>query len=141
MALPTTDVLNFLQEEGLIGGSTGWAMASNYMPDDQNQVVAVFDTPGERPDTAPDGSTETEYDYGRFQVRVRGAQYGGGPARTLIGQIYRALHNSNLNPTTGDPVYIYVYGIQSSPLPLGLDDASRPGFSWNFEYMRERETD
>lgn len=140
MTLMVDDVLDFLADEGLIGGATGWTAAYGHLPPTPDQVIVVFETPGLPPEKAQTGSSETEYDEPGFQIRGRGAEYGMEALRTLMGQIYRALHGSSLSPATGDPAYVFVFAEQSGPLTLGLDDASRPGLTWNFRCMRERET-
>jgi len=135
-----TDVLDFLETEGLIEGATEWSGFAGYLPPEPNQAIAVFETPGAPPESKPDGSTETEYDEPTFQVRGRGEKFGYEALRTKMGAIYRALHGSELSPASGDPVYVYVYARQSGPFPLGLDENNRPGLTWNFKALRERET-
>ena len=139
MALLITDVLDYLEAQSLIGGVTGWTRAAGYLPPSPDQVVAIFETPGEVPEVVPEGSTEQAYDVPGFQVRARGGEFGYSALRTKIGAIYRSLHGSTLSPTTGDPGYVYVYGVQSGPLPMGNDGNNRPELVWNFVAMRERE--
>lgn len=139
MALLITDVLDFLEDQGLVAGATGWTRAAGFMPPSPDKVVAVFETPGEPPEMVKAGSAETKYDTPGFQVRVRAGNFDYAAARAKIGAIYRALHGSTLAPATGDPAYLLVRGVQSGPLPLGLDQANRPDMTWNFVAIRERE--
>lgn len=134
------DVLDFLVEEDLIEGETGWTRAAAYLPPSPNQVIAVFETSGPPPESKPDGSTETEYDEPTFQIRGRGDEFGYEALRAKMGAIYRALHGSELSPEEGDPQYVFVYATQSGPFQLGLDKDNRPGLTWNFKALRERET-
>ena len=140
MALLITDVLDFLVAEGLIGGATGWAQAAGYIPPEGDKVIAVFETAGLVPEVVKAGSDEQAYDDPGFQIRGRGAEFGYDELRQKMGAVYRSLHGSTLGPTTGDPAYVFVYGVQSGPLPLGLDDKSFPHLTWNFIAMRERES-
>ena len=140
MALLITDVLDYLVAESLIGGETGWARMASFMPPTPDKMIVVYETGGFPSESAPSGSAETEYDEPTFQVRGRGDEFGYEELRTKMGAIYRALHESELAPTSGDPVYVYVYAIQSGPFPLGLDKGSRPELTWNFKALRERET-
>lgn len=140
MALLITDVLDFLVAEGIIGGATGWGQGAGYMPPDPDQIIAVFNTPGLVPEVVKTGSTEQAYDNPGFQVRGRGGEFGYNALAVKMGEVFRSLHGSALGPTSGDPAYVIVIGIQSGPLPIGLDDESRPGLTWNFEAMRERES-
>jgi len=140
MALLLTDVTNFLVSEGLIGGATGWTAAQAYMPPSPDQVIAVFESGGYPPEAKRSGSTETEYDEPTFQVRGRAGEFEMAALRAKMGAIYRALHDSELSPTSGDPAYVFVFAMQSGPFPLGLDENNRPGLTWNFRALRERET-
>lgn len=139
MARLITDVLSYLEDQGLIGGATGWTGAAGYLPPSPDQIIAVFETPGLEPETAPGGSSETEYDLPGFQVRGRGSVFGYAALRDKMGAVFRALHDSDLAPASGDPQYVFVQAVQSGPLPMGLDEVNRPGLTWNFVAMRERE--
>lgn len=138
MARLVTDVLDFLGDQGIIDGGTGWTGFAGYLPPDPDQVIVVYETPGSDPELIPAGSVETAYDEPGFQVRGRGAEFGYAALRDKMGAIYRALHGSELAPASGDPAYVLVRAVQSAPLPLGLDDNSRPHFTWNFLALRER---
>ena len=139
MAMLITDVLDYLVDQGLIGGATGWSEAAGYLPPTPDQIIAVYETHGLPPELKPVGSAEIEYDMPGFQVRGRAGRFGYSALRTKMGEVYRALHGSSLAPATGDPMYVQVIAVQSGPLPMGLDDLSRPGMTWNFTAMRERE--
>jgi len=140
MSLIVTDVLDFLEAEGLIAGATGWARAAAYLPPSPDQVIAVFETSGTEPELTPIGSTETPLDEPGFQVRGRSTEFGYAALRNKMGAIFRALHGSTLAPASGEPPYILVKAVQSAPLPLGLDENNRFGQTWNFQVIRERET-
>ena len=133
------DVLDYLTDLGLVGGSTGWSTAASYLPPTPDRVIAVFETPGLAPELVKTGSVETAYDWPGFQVRGRGTKFDYAALRTKMGEIFRALHGSELAPVTGDPAYVLVQAVQSGPLPLGLDETDRPGLTWNFTAIRERE--
>lgn len=139
MALLIDDVFDFLTARGLIGGSSGWAGFCGFLPPDPDKVIAIYETPGEAPDNFSAGSVPSQYDRPSFQVRGRGDVHGYEALRLKMGAIYRALHNSELTPATGDPVYTFVFSEQSGPHHLGLDDSSRPELTWNFRAMRQRE--
>lgn len=142
MALLLTDVRNYLVEEGLVetGGDPSWDCWCGYLPPSPDAGIAIFETSGAVPETKKSGSTETEYDEPHFQVRGRGEKFGLETLREKMGAIYRALHDSTLSPSTGDPAYVFVFALQSAPFSLGLDDSQRPGMTWNFKALRERET-
>lgn len=135
-----TDVIDFLEDEGLIGGETGWAGYEGYLPPEPDQVIVVFETGGFPPEVKRNGSTEQEYDEPTFQILGRGDGFGNAALRDKMGTVYRALHDSELSPASGDPQYVFVYALQSGPFPLGLDDNDRPRLTWNFKALRERES-
>ena len=139
MALLITDVLDYLEDQGLVAGATGWTRAAGFMPPSPDKIVAVFESPGDPPEMTKAGSGETAYDEPGFQVRVRATKHDYASARAKIGAVFRALHGSSLAPATGDPVYVLVRAVQSGPLPLGLDESNRPDLTWNFTAKRERE--
>ena len=134
-----TDVLDHLAAEGLIDGATGWTGSAGYLPPTPDKVIAVFETPGDPPEMISVGSTEQAYDAPGFQIRGRGAAMGYEALREKMGAIFLALHDSTLSPATGEPAYVLVRAVQSGPLPLGLDENDRPGMTWNFTALRERE--
>ena len=139
MARLVTDVLDFLEAEGLVGGASGWVRATDYLPPDPDKIIAVFPTPGLEPELIKDGSAEQKYDDLGFQVRGRAEAHDWPALEARMGQVFRALHGSTLAPSTGDPAYVLIRAVQSGPLPLGLDQGDRPGMSWNFVAIRERE--
>jgi len=135
-----TDVLDFLADEGLIDAETGWTGSYNYMPPDPDKMIVVFETGGFPPEAKADSSDEQEYDGPTFMIMGRGDSFGMAELRDKIGEIYRALHKSELAPSSGDPTYVYVYAMQSGPFPLGHDaEDDRPRLTWNFKALRERE--
>ncbi len=141
MALLITDILDFLVAEEIIGGATGWGEFAGYLPPTPDKVIVVFETPGLIPEIVKVGSSEQAYDEPGFQIRGRGDGFDYGPLREKMGEVYRALHDADMDTvTTGDPQYVLIRAVQSGPLPLGLDNASRVGMTWNFEAMRERES-
>ena len=135
-----TDVLDFLADEGLIDEETGWTGGFGYMPPEPDKQIIVFETGGFPPEAAADSSDEQEYDEPTFQIMGRGDEFGMDALRDKMGAIYRALHKSELAPSSGDPAYVYVYATQSGPFPLGHDGQdNRPRLTWNFRALRERE--
>jgi minor capsid protein len=133
------DVIDFLEDEGLVNDSGGWTAFAGTLPPSPDRSVAVFETPGMEPETVKDGSAEVAYDRPGFQVRIRGDEHGYEAMRDRLGAIFRALHGTNLaGVTTGSSGYLQVWAVQSGPMPMGEDHESRPGATWNFRTWRER---
>lgn len=133
MALLVTEVLDYLEAQGLIAGATGWGRSAGYLPPDPDKVVAVYITPGVQPEVVRDGSTETAYDEPGFQVRGRSDRFGYEELETKMRAIYQALHGVAIANN-----YVLVTADQSAPLPMGMDENGRPGMTWNFSAVRER---
>lgn len=123
-----------LTNQGVVEGSTTWALALSFMPPGAegvgaHKVVALFETGGDEPDNDPSGAN---VDRPRFQVRVRGAVRGYEEARAKVYEVFQTLHNA---APTG---FTYIMAVESGPIALGLDANDRPELSWNFRSMRTR---
>jgi len=116
-----------LTSDGVVGGVTDWVLAKSYMPPTPDNVIALFETGGDAPDQTPG----TKYEYPTFQVRVRGSKFGYEAARIKIQEVFDSLNDSTISG------YIYVFPLQSGPIPLGYDrEDNRPELSWNFATMK-----
>lgn len=124
------DIGTHLTTAGVVGGATGWVLSKGYMPPTPDQVLAVFETPGEPPEVGKGDATV--YDYPGFQVRVRGAKFGYSAARAKLQDVFDALH---AREPSG---YVYVYAAGSGPLPLGNDAQQRPELTQNYRAMAAR---
>lgn len=132
------DIGDHLIAAGVVGGVTGWTLAKSFLPPSPDQVVALYETPGEAPDILRPGDSSTAFDKPGLQVRVRGAAHDYATARTKIQAVFAALHQSEPAVTSGEPYIVYLYAVQSAPMPLGLDQSNRPELTWNFILMRQR---
>lgn len=78
-----------------------------------------------------------------FQVIVKGKSYKALPANmaateALAQRLIKHLHRRS-NYTAGSAHVFSSTAIQSSPIPLGLDDKDRPTFSTNFMIYTKEE--
>jgi len=122
----------------LVAKGITWPIYTGYLPPTPDQVIALFETPGDDADIVSD-SSEISYDKSGFQVRVRGARLDYESVRDQIHLCFVALHANEPATTSGEPVFVYVYAVGSGPLPMGLDGNERHELSWNFRTMRSRE--
>ena len=99
-------------------------------------MIVVYETGGGDPEIVADGSSEIAYDNPSFQIRGRGEKLGMEALRAKMGAVYRALHSGDLGSD-----YVFCYAKNSGPMLIGLDKASRPGLTWNFNTMRRRDAD
>ena len=54
------------------------------------------------------------------------------PVPDDLSGIFKALHDQDIAG------YIYVFALQSGPIPIGYDANNRPELTWNFRAMRTR---
>ena len=117
-------IKSHIQAAGVAGGETGWGLFTGFLPDTPDKSVAIFELPGGEPETLSENETLSRVE---FQVRVRGAERDYQSARTKIQEIFDILHNQ---PVSG---FIYVFAIQSGPMPLGNDRQDRPNLTQNYK--------
>lgn len=117
-----------LTSDGVVGGATGWTLGKSYLPPSPDQVVALFETAGPEAD-----QTEgTRYDEPTFQVRARGATFEYDQLRDKMTEVFNSLNDATIAG------FVFVFAVQSGPLPLGYDENNRPELSWNFATMKQR---
>lgn len=104
----------------------------SFMPDDPDQVIAVFEVGGD----TPDATEGTQYDLIQFQIIVRGpirqetSSYD--TARAKAAQVFTSLHDATI---TG---YVYIQALHGGVIPIGEDANNRAEVSINFEALKER---
>jgi len=122
------DIGTKLTSAGVVGGATGWSLAKAFEPPTPNKVVTLYETGGGPPDQT-DG---TKYDLPTFQARVRGDEFGYEAARTKMEAVFDALNDATISG------YVFVFALDSGPLSLGHDGATRPLLTLNFTTMKQR---
>lgn len=132
------EIGDYLTALGIVGGSTGWTLKKSFMPTSPNQVVCIYETPGEVPEIVAGDPKEKIYDKPGFQVRVRANPFDYESLRKKLRQIFDNLHQ-NEPPQTSGEIYVYVYAVSSGPMPMGIDSNNRPEATWNFRSMRRRD--
>lgn len=132
------DLVAWLTLQG-VAGDTNWPIAASFQPPGPpDQCVTLYETPGEVPDAAHPDSTEDEYNYPGIQVRVRGTTMDYAGARSKIEDVFLALHKADIPLSASQKPIVYIYALNSAPLPMGLDNNNRPELTWNFKVMRKR---
>jgi hypothetical protein len=111
--------------------SSEWPIHLGFMPDGQDQVIALTELPGGQPET------KWNVDFPAFQVIVRGQPYEYDTARTKIQAAFVALHNTDSTEFAGTD-YKLVVGATSAPTPLGRDEQNRPSLAWTFNVIKQR---
>jgi len=127
MPLFIIDVANYLVSEGIIGGSTQWAVWLEHVPPAPDRGIAIFVTPGYEPEIAPEGSSDVIYGRPGIQVRGRSAPRLYQELHGKMQDIHRALHaNVNINNC------LLIRAVQSAPMNMGIDDNNRLELALNF---------
>jgi len=118
------DIRAKLSAAGVFNGTT-WICYSGYLPDDQDQVIALFETPGLPPDTLG-----RENEQPSFQVRIRGTRLDYATARAKAQAAFDCLQDAQAGAglLTG---YAFIQAQHSGPL-YWTDDKQRPNFTYNF---------
>ena len=126
MLLP--DIANKLQGLGI--GTKGADLFMGTMPDMPDNLIALYEYPGEGRSLAWNSTTR---EAPNLQVLVRNKSYDAG--RTKIEQIVNALHGL-ANTTLGTTIYLLIKAIQSPGL-LTRDSSNRAIFVVNFSINKE----
>jgi hypothetical protein len=126
MLLP--DIANKLQILGV--GTKGTDLFMGTMPDTPDNLVALYEYPGEGRSLAWNSITRESPN---LQALVRNKSYDAG--RTKIEQIVNALHGL-ANVTLGTTKYLLINSIQSPGL-LQRDSSNRAIFVVNFSVNKE----
>ncbi len=117
--------------------ASDWFITQGWMPDGKpnvDRIITVYSTPGEPPLQA------WAIDYPGVQVAARGAEADYALLTKKMFDCFQALHEQEQAIYAGvsGSQFVYFYGRQSAPLPMGRDEMKRPKMSWNFRTMRNR---
>jgi hypothetical protein len=128
------DIVAYLTDQGLV--SPQYPCYSGYIPDDQDQMMAVFETGGMPPTELGIGDSPRPNERVTFQVRVRGSRLNYAVTRQQWLAVFNALQDSVL----GNPnVYVYIQAKHTGPVVFN-DDRGRTNMISNFNVMKINET-
>jgi len=132
MNIPSYDVATVLAQK-----ISGLAFASNLFvgrePDQPDNCVTIFDTPGAPPDVNYDKNFKVAYP--SVQIRVRNTSYKDG--WELINSIKSVLHNIG-NEKINDTEYLLI-ACSQEPALLDWDEKNRARFVATFNMIRREE--
>ena len=126
-----------------LGLTEGANLFAGLMPDDPDELVAVFERPGRPPMltmTGPAGTTGTAQatstlDQPLVQFRVRAGMGDYAAANTLMEQVWGAVESVANTELPGGGLFFLLLHASGSPLFLGQDTRQRPEFSLNVGCM------
>ena len=134
MSFLLDDIVSYLNTQGLV--TVAFPIFEGYIPDDSDQMMAVFETGGMPPTELGIGTQPRPNERVTFQMRVRGTRLNYAVTRQQWLAVFNALQDSVL----GQPsVYIYCQAKHFGPLVFN-DDRGRSNFISNFNVMRINET-
>lgn len=131
MTILLDDLDAYLTAQGVI--STGWTLCKAYLPDDQDLVVALFETGG-----YPAQELRRENERVTFQLVVRASRLDYVTCRAKWQEAFDALQDAQ-EMTGSSPLLLpgvaYIQAMHYGPVSL-TDDKGRPNLKSNFRVMR-----
>lgn len=127
------DIRFKLQVDNVFDGST-WKCYLGYMPDEQNQVIGIFESGG-----LPSNTLNRENTLPSFQVRIRASQQDYVVCRNKWQAVYNSLQDaseSNGSPETLVGYYL-IQALASAPL-VWTDELQRVNMSVNFRVIKSK---
>jgi hypothetical protein len=128
-------VFTKLQQDGVFDG-TVWKCYKNFIPDDQDQAIALYETGGFPADTlARENESPT------FQVAVRAKRFDYTACRNKWQEVFDSLQDAQQD-YAGDPsdplpgIYL-MQAMATGPLAM-VDEKQRPLLTVNFRVIKER---
>jgi len=133
------DVFDFLETEGIAGGSTEWSLLRRRSADVdvEDQLVVVTEDGGPAPEIpAEDGIGDAAlYDVGVL-VSVRASQWDSDASASKAQEIFAALHGQR-NITVGTVTYLRARARTPQPIFVGFDEEGRPTHTIAFLLLQE----
>ncbi len=125
------DIANMLANESSLDLTLGTSLFPYIMPEIPQNVVTVFDNPGEGPMLTL-SKTESRYYYPSVSVWVRNIDYNTGYGIMLA--ILQFLHGTS--KVVVNSTYYALITAKNDPQLLHYDEINRPIFIVNFEIQR-----
>jgi len=126
------DVAQYLIAQGAV--TTGWVLTKSFLPDDQDQAIAIYETAGKGFDTQARENIRPG-----LMMRVRAARLDYQTARNKWQTVFDLLQDAQEIPGSPTllPGYTFIMSDQTAPMPF-QDDKGRPNLSANFRVMKAR---
>lgn len=124
-----TDIRDYLSANGY--GTTDWPIYCSFFPDDQDQMIGIFETGGFPADTLG-----RENERLTFQVRVRAGRLDYASCFNAWKDLFDLLQDAS--ETGGYLVgYTYIQAMHYGPLVFN-DDRGRTNMTANFKVLKAR---
>jgi hypothetical protein len=123
-----SDLSTYLIAQGIVGGSTEWAIKHRRTMDSPvtDQLVTLIEDGGPPPEisTATGIGDEAQHDIGVL-VTIRGNAWKGDTNYTKAMEIFDELHGKR-DITLVSKLYLRIRAMTPEPVFLGFDDQGRP---------------
>jgi hypothetical protein len=120
------DVVAYLVDEGVAGGSTGWPIFRRRLNDTSDRQIVVTEDGGLPPLIRPEeGLGSSSHRDVAVLVTVRGEQWDSDSTEAKASEIFSELHGL-LAVTLGGTEYLRVAAQTASPVFAGFDETGRP---------------
>ena len=136
------EVFEFLEDEGVSGGATGWKTFRRRIPDEgpgSDQCIAIAEDGGTQPEmSAQSGMGDSAMaDTGVF-ITVRAEAWDGDASFAKAQEIWSALHGLRdvVLGGSGSATYFRVRALTSEPVFAGYDDQGRPRHTIGFRFLK-----
>ena len=122
------DVQLWMQEVGLVDGSTDWPSVERLLHDESERLVVLTDDGGREPELpAAAGLGSAAIGDAGVEIIVRGEAEGPEETQEKAQEILDALHGQ-FNVGMGYGSYLRVKSLTSQPAFIGYDERRRPVF-------------
>lgn len=120
------DVYDFLEAQGIAGGSTDWALFRRRVNDTRDRIVVLTEDGGIPPEIGRmDGIGDSAFKDPAVQTIVRAEAWNGDASEAKSQEIFDALHGRSC-VMLGSTEYIRVAANTAGPIFAGFDENGRP---------------
>lgn len=133
-----TDVQDFLENESLIGGGTGWVSVQRLLHDDEgDRIVVISEDGGPLPEVPSAGGVgEAALADVGVHFMVRAGPEDSEASFDMAQAILDALHGT-IHATLNGQEYIRGRALTGEPIFAGFDDRRRPTHTIAFRFLRD----
>lgn len=134
------DVVNYLEAQGLAGGTTGWSLLRRRIMDEPaaDKLVVVGEDGGGVPEIkASAGLGSDALEDPAVMVTVRGEPLDSDASLAKADAILGALHGlRSVTLTSGGDIYLGIRAQASEPIFAGYDEKRRPIHTISFRLLK-----
>lgn len=132
------EVYDYLEAQGLAGGSTEWGLIRRLLDDGDDQVVVVQEDGGPRSEMPADaGIGDAALGDVGVLITVRGAASDSDASLGKAAAIRSALHGlRGIYLVSGGELYLGVRALTPEPVFAGFDETKRPIHTIGFRFLK-----